>query len=47
MNISTDFDYNHHIVFISTYTNIGTPHTISYHKMMLQNLCITISFVFS
>ena len=26
MNIDTHFDYNNHITFISTHTNIGTPH---------------------
>ena len=26
MNIGTHFDYNNHIAFISTHTNICTPH---------------------
>ena len=26
MNTGTHFDYNNHIVFISTHTKIGTPH---------------------
>ena len=26
MNISTHFDYNNHITFISTHTKIDTPH---------------------
>ena len=26
MNIGTHFDYNNHIVFISTHTRIGIPH---------------------
>ena len=26
MNIDTHFDYNNHIVLISTHTKIGTPH---------------------
>ena len=26
MNIGTDFDYNKHIVLISTHTKVGTPH---------------------
>ena len=26
MNIGTHFDYDNHIVFVSTHTKIGTPH---------------------
>ena len=26
MNIGNYFDYNNHIVFVSTHTKIGTPH---------------------
>ena len=30
MNIGTHFDYNNHIIFISTHTKMGTPHARYY-----------------